>query len=128
MGNGCSESSYLSGDPNALNYYCLGVPNKEFRLALARPFLDGRLNVGVNMMIATGWTGQTTENFACAIYGSATCPNPNGNPPIAIYAPGAVGLVNGLVPGNPVNEVVGVRIPSYASVGLIYRFARSVTP
>jgi hypothetical protein len=63
VANGCGETAYLSGDPNALNYYCLGVANKEFRLAVARPFLEGRLNVGVNMMIASGWTGQTTENF-----------------------------------------------------------------
>ncbi len=109
VGNGCSESSYLSGDPNALDYYCLGVANTEFRLALARPFRDGKINVGVNMMFATGWTGQTTENFAAA----------------GVYAPGAVGLDrDNLVPGNPVNEVVGVRIPSYASVNLTYRFGR----
>ncbi len=110
VGQGCSETSYLSGDPNALSYYCLGVPNKELRLAAARPFLHGRFNIGVNTMIASGWTGQTTENFAIA----------------GVYAPGAVGLGgNGLVAGNPVNEVVGVRIPSYASVNLTYRLARA---
>jgi hypothetical protein len=110
VGNGCSESSYMSGDPNALNYYCLGVPNKEFRLAVSRPFLEGRLNVGVNTLIATGWTGQTTENFALA----------------SVYGPGKVGIgPDGLVPGNPVNEVVGVRIPSYASVSITYRFGQT---
>ena len=31
----------MSGDPNALSYYCLGVPNKELRIAAARPFLGG---------------------------------------------------------------------------------------
>jgi hypothetical protein len=113
VGNGCSESSYLSGDPNALSYYCLGVANKEFRLALARPFLNGRIDVGLNMMIASGWTGQTTENFGAA----------------GVYAPGGVGLgSNGLVPANPVNEVVGVRIPSYASVNITYRFGRTLAP
>src|SRR5208282_25491 len=66
VGNGCSEAAYNNHDPNALNYYCLGVPNKEFRFAVARPFLDGRMTVGANAMIATGWTGQTTENFAAA--------------------------------------------------------------
>ncbi len=113
VGKGCSESSYLSGDPNALNYYCLGVANQEFRLALSRPFLDGRLNVGVNALIASGWTGQTTENFALA----------------SVYGPGKVGLgADGLVPANPVSEVVGVRIPSYASVSLTYRFGRRSAP
>lgn len=113
VGNGCAENSYLSGDPQALNYYCLGLADKEFRLALARPFLEGRLSVGLNMMIASGWTGQTTENFATA----------------SVYGPGKVGLgADGLVPANPVSEVVGVRLPSYASVSLTYRFGQSSAP
>ncbi len=107
VGNGCNENSYLSGDPNALNDYCLGIPNKELRFAAARPFLDGKINVGINAMIATGWTGQTVENFAAA----------------GVFGPGLVGLgSNGLVAANPVSEVVGVRIPSYASVNLAYHF------
>jgi hypothetical protein len=111
VGNGCSESSYLSGDANALNYYCTGVPNKEFRVAASRPFMHGRMNVGVNTMIVSGWTGQTTENFAIA----------------GVFQAGAVGLdSNGLVPANPVSEVVGVRIPSYASVNMTYRFGVKV--
>ena len=97
VGTSCDASQPLTGGTG----YCLGVPNKEFRLALARPFLDKRLNVGVNMMIASGWTGQTTENFAAA----------------SVYGPGKVGIgTDGLVPADPVSEVVGVRIPSYASV------------
>jgi len=110
VGNGCNESSYLSGDPSALNYYCLGKPNKEFRLALARAFDHEDLTVGLNMMIASGWTGQTTENFA------------------QTFSPGGVQVnpTTLLVPANPVNEVVGVRIPSYASVNLTYRFRRNV--
>jgi hypothetical protein len=58
-GNGCNEN-----DPTDLDSYCYGVPNKEFRLAPARPFLEGKINIGLNMMIATGQTGETTENFA----------------------------------------------------------------
>jgi len=107
VGNGCSETSYLSGDANAFNEYSTGVPNKEFRFAASRPFMSGRVNMGVNTMIASGWTGQTTENFAAA----------------GAFAPGTAGLgSNGLVPANPVSEVVGVRIPSYASVNLTYHF------
>jgi hypothetical protein len=110
VGNGCNETAYRSGDPNALNYYCVGVPNNEFRLSVTRPFLEESLNVGVNVMIASGWTGQTTENFATA----------------GVYGPGKVGLgSNGLVPANPVSEVVGVRIPSYASVSITYRFGKN---
>lgn len=99
VGNGCDEN-----DPNDLTSYCLGVPNKEFRLALARPFLNGRINVGVNAMIARGYTGQTTENFATD------------------YKPSYVGPLP--VPDSPIAEVVGVRIPSYASVNFTYRFGR----
>jgi hypothetical protein len=113
VGDGCNEQAYLNGDPDALNYYCVGTANKEFRFALARPFLQGRLNVGINAMIASGWTGQTTENFAIA----------------GVYGPGKMGLgPNGAVPANPVSEVVGVRIPSYASLSLTYRFGWSSAP
>lgn len=105
VGNGCDESH-----PDDLSTYCLGVPNKEFRLAVVRPFLEGRINVGVNMMIARGYTGQTTESFATN------------------YAPGQAGLVDGAVPANPIQEVVGVRIPSYASLNFTYRFGRKVAP
>jgi hypothetical protein len=105
VGTSCDASQPLTGGTG----YCLGVPNKEFRLALARPFLEGRLNVGINMMIASGWTGQTTENFAAA----------------SAFGPGKVGIgPDGLVPADPVSEVVGVRVPSYASASLTYRFGR----
>jgi hypothetical protein len=33
-----------------------------------------------------------------------------------------------LVPGSPVCEVVGVRIPSYVSVTLAYHFGRKTAP
>jgi hypothetical protein len=74
-----------------LNAQCVGVPVKELRAAIVRPFLDGRLNLGVNLLIASGFTGQTTENF----YPST------------------------------VQEVVGVRIPSYVSATLTYAFRTS---
>lgn len=99
VGNGCNQS-----DTNDLTSYCLGVPNKEFRLALSRPFQNGKIVVGVNMMIARGYTGQTTENFALN------------------YKPGYVGPLPAV--DNPIAEVVGVRIPSYASVNFTYRFGR----
>ena len=99
VGNGCDERR-----PDGLDSYCVGVPNKEFRFAIARQFLGGRVNVGVNTMIASGYTGQTTEAFALD------------------YKPGYVGPLP--VPENPISEVVGVRIPSYASVNFTYKFGR----
>lgn len=104
VGTGCDATQANGG-----NAYCLGMPNRELRLALARQWLGNRLSVGVNAMLASGWTGQTTENFAAA----------------SVYAPGAVGLgTNGLVAADPVSTVVGVRIPSYASVNVTWRFSK----
>jgi hypothetical protein len=99
LGNGCNESA--SDD---LTAYCLGVPNREFRLAVARAFRDGKINLGVNMMFARGYTGQTIANFA------------------ADYKPGYSATLP--VSENPTAEVVGVRIPSYVSVSFTYRFGR----
>ena len=82
LGTGC--------DVQNLNAECTGTSVNEFRGALVRSFLDGRLDAGVNFLIARGYTGQTTENF----YPST------------------------------IQEVVGVRVPSYASVSFTYRFDR----
>lgn len=73
---------------------CTGTPVKEFRGALVRPFVNGRLDAGINFLIASGYTGQTTENFF----------------------------------PSDIQEVVGVRIPSYASVSLTYHFGRKPAP
>ena len=83
LGTGC--------DPANLNAECDGTPVKEFRGAFVRPFLNGRVDAGVNFLIARGYTGQTTENF---------------------YP-------------SEIQEVVGVRVPSYASLSLTYRFGSS---
>jgi len=79
LGTGCAPD---------LNAQCVGVSVKEFRAAVVRPFLNDRLDIGVNMLVAGGYTGQTIENF---------------------YP-------------SPIQEVVGVRIPSYASVNVSYKF------
>lgn len=83
-----------TGCPPEPNQECIGVPVKEFRAAVIRPFMNGRLTAGVNMLIASGYTGQTLETFS----------------------------------PSDIPEVAGVRIPSYASVTLTYRFGRSATP
>ena len=85
LGTGCL--------PNLLAE-CAGTPIKEFRGVMVRPFLQSRIDVGINFLIATGYTGQTTENF----YPSA------------------------------IEEVVGVRIPSYASFTFTYHFGRPAAP
>jgi len=87
LGTGC--------DPNNPNVECIGIPVKELRGAVVRPFMNARLTVGVNFLIASGYTGQTTASF---------------------------------YPQTIIQEVVGVRLPSYASVTLTYRFGRTGAP
>ena len=41
----------------------VGVPVYEVRGALLRPFLENRMSIGVNFLIASGFTGQTTETI-----------------------------------------------------------------
>ena len=41
-----------------------GVPVTEVRGAVLRPFLDNRMSIGANFLIASGYTGQTTEVLA----------------------------------------------------------------
>ena len=61
----------------------------------SRPaFPAGRMDVGVNYMIASGYTGQTTEVLAVA-----------GQ-------------------NEPFEQVTGVRVPSYVSLSWTYRFRR----
>ena len=79
LGTGCNP------DPSA---QCVGVSVREFRANIARPFDEGRINIGLNLLMAKGFSGQTLENF----YPSAAL------------------------------EITGVRIPSYASLSLTYRF------
>ncbi len=70
------------------------VPVRESRVALARDFLDGQLTASLNCSVASGYTGQTPEVLA--------------------------------LPGEsqPFERVVGVYLPSYATVSLTYRFWR----
>ncbi len=70
----------------------VSVPVREFRGALVRPFLDGRVDAGINFLIASGYTGQTTE--VLALQGEAA----------------------------PFERVVGVYLPSYVSASVTYRF------
>ncbi|HEX4773246.1 MAG TPA: TonB-dependent receptor [Bryobacteraceae bacterium] len=68
------------------------VPVREFRGALVRSFLQHRMEAGINFLIASGYTGQTTELLA----------------------------VDGQ--GAPFEQVVGVRVPSYVSASYTCNF------
>lgn len=73
----------------------VSVPVREARGALVRSFLNQRMDLGLNCLIATGYTGQTTEVIAAPGQSVAT------------------------------EQVVGVRLPSYVSLSYTYRFGRS---
>lgn len=81
--------------PKPLGDGFVSVPVREFRAALVRSFRGGRIQVGVHLEIASGYTGQTTEVLAL----------PDE--------------------GEPFERVVGVRIPSYATASFSYRFGRN---
>ncbi|MBV9083945.1 MAG: hypothetical protein JOZ62_14805, partial [Acidobacteriaceae bacterium] len=74
------------------------VPVREFRGAVLRSFLEHRLDVGINFLIASGYTGQTTELLA---------------------ADGQI---------SPSEQVVAVRLPSYATMSCTYNFRPRRTP
>ena len=72
----------------------VGVPVTEIRGAALRPFLDRRLSIAANFLIAHGYTGQTTE--------------------VLSYPIGT----------EPLEQVVGVPLKSYVSLSLTYYFSR----
>jgi len=72
----------------------VSVPVREYRAALMRSFMNGKLDAGVHLQIASGYSGQTTEVLAL---------------------PGEE---------EAFERVVGVRIPSYASASFSYHFGR----
>ncbi|MGA7556876.1 MAG: TonB-dependent receptor, partial [Candidatus Acidiferrales bacterium] len=51
------EFEYVRAKPLGDGFF--GVPVKEFRGALLRPFFDNRMSIGVDFLIASGYTGQT---------------------------------------------------------------------
>ncbi|HVW83797.1 MAG TPA: carboxypeptidase-like regulatory domain-containing protein [Bryobacteraceae bacterium] len=71
----------------------VSVPVREFRGALVRSFHNERIQTGVHFQLASGFGGQTTE---------------------ALALPGE---------GDPFERVVGVYIPSYATLSFSYRFS-----
>jgi hypothetical protein len=75
----------------------VGVSVPEFRGAVLRPFLDGKLTLSTEFLVTHGYTGQTTEVFAYP-----------GDPSYPA----------------PIERVVGVPLKSYVAFGFTYRFAQ----
>jgi hypothetical protein len=71
-----------------------GVPVREIRGAVLRPFLENRMSIGANFLLASGYTGQTTETLALS-----TDP-------------------------FPFERIVGVPLKSYVSLSWTYYFKK----
>jgi hypothetical protein len=71
------------------------VPVRELRLSLVRSFREGQMDLGLNSLIARGYTGQTIETLQ------------------AVGQPAAV------------EQVVGVPLKSYVSLSWTYNFRNS---
>jgi hypothetical protein len=56
------EFAYVRAKPLGDGFVGVAVP--EFRGAILRPFLEGRMTVSTEFLIASGYTGQTTEVLA----------------------------------------------------------------
>jgi hypothetical protein len=85
-----SEFEYVGQKPLGDGF--VSVPVKEFRAAVVRSLLNRRMDVGVNLLIARGYTGQTTELLAL--------PDETA----------------------PFERVVGVRLHSYVGASVSYHF------
>lgn len=92
------------------------IPVGETRIAIVRPFMDGRLQLGVDGMIARGYTGQTTETFAPGW-------EIGGPPPVC--APGVDGIPNNFACGT-VERAVGIRMVSWVGESISWRFGSSM--
>jgi hypothetical protein len=86
------EFEYVKAKPLGDNF--TGLPVREIRGAVLRPFQENRMSVGINFLIASGYTGQTTEILALP-----TDP-------------------------APVERVVGVPLKSYVSLSWTYYFRK----
>ena len=87
-----AELEYVRAKPLGDGF--TGVPVKELRGAVARPFRENRMTLGLNFLLARGYTGQTTETIPFA---GGTC---------------------------PVECAVGVPLKSYVSLNWTYLFRK----
>lgn len=86
------EFEYVGAKPMGDGF--TGVPVREIRGAVVRSLGDGRMNVGIDFLLASGYTGQTTETLQLA--GESA----------------------------PFERIVGVPLKSYASLTWTYNFRR----
>src|SRR5271165_3360433 len=86
------EYEYVRAKPLGDGF--VSVPVQEFRGAVLRPFLENRMSLAANFLMASGYTGQTTETLSF--------------PPYTL----------------PTEQVVGVPLKSYISASWTYYFKK----
>jgi len=89
------------------------IPVGETRLAVVRTFLNGRLEMGANGMLARGYTGQTTETFNPAWQLGAI--------PYCAPGSGPSGAANDFDCGTN-EQSVGIRMVSWVGGSISWRF------
>jgi hypothetical protein len=96
------------------------IPVGETRLALVRTFLDGRLEVGANGMLARGYSGQTTETIAPLASGAPW--QAGDGIPYCPVGSGPNGASNDFDCGS--NEwAVGIRMASFVGGSISWHFS-----
>ena len=103
------------GNPDHPEQY-EAIPVGETRIAIVRSFLDGRLTLGADSLIARGYTGQTTETFDpdWSVAASST------NLPYCASGSGPSGLRNDFDCGT-VERAVGIRTASFVGGSISWR-------
>jgi hypothetical protein len=93
------------------------IPVGETRIALVRTFLEGRVALGGDGLIARGYTGQTTETFDpdWSVATSAT------NLPYCAQGLGPSGLARDFDCGT-VERAVGIRMVSWVGGSVSWHF------
>lgn len=86
------EFEYVKAKPLGDGF--TGVPVREIRGAILRPFKENRMTLGANFVLASGYTGQTTETLALP------------------------------TDASPFERIVGVPVKSYVSLSWTYYFKR----
>jgi hypothetical protein len=92
------------------------IPVGETRMAVVRPFLNGRLELGADGMLARGYTGQTTETFVSGWQAGSPLP------PSCASGSGPSGLPNDFDCGTA-ERSVGVRMVSWVGGSISWRFS-----
>ena len=90
------------------------IPVGETRLAVVRPFLHGRLELGANGMIARGYAGQTTETFDPGWQMGAV--------PYCVSGSGPSGAANDFACGAN-EQSVGIRMVSWVGGSISWRIS-----